>query len=855
MKLTTHWTEKSFEKEATGGKAAALGRLSREGIDVPDWFVVLPSAMLRSLPEGDGRCLAMVDGSAGAQEILMPLEPSAAVAEEIEVRLAALGGGLFAVRSSAADEDSEGQSHAGQLESFLDVPPAEVKARVADVWRSGFSERVFAYRKASGLDGPPSPPAVIVQRMVPSEYAGVAFSADPVTGRRDVRVVAAVRGLGDQLVDGSQAGETYKVTREGRILQAPATALLREGQVQRIASMTSDCASLFGRPQDVEWAIEGNVLYTLQSRPITSLTNFPDPSEPIQVWDNSNIAESYNGVTTPLTFSFARKAYEHVYRQFVRILGVPESRIAANADVFPRMLGLLRGRVYYNLISWYRVLAMLPGYSINREFMEQMMGVRRGLPEEAQAQLAADGKRNPILETFTVVRTLVGLLTAHASLAHRKRQFLRRVDRSLDRRIDDLAEMRIDELAAEYRLLESRLLPNWDAPLVNDFFAMIWFGVLRKLCSRWLGDTTGGMANELVVGRIEVISAEPARRIIEMASLVRPDRELARVLAEGEPWEIRQAVRQHPEFAKSIRDYLQRFGDRCLEELKLESPTLGDDPTPLYRSIAAMASISNWEEQKESPLVGAGTDKTSRIGNLSRMRRLVFRWVLGQARKRVADRENLRFERTRVFGRVRRIFVELGKRLYSHGNIEEPRDVFYLTVDEILGLADATAVGHDLRVLIDSRRNDFAAYRRGPAPPDRFSTRGFSSMEPLAEASAEPSAMPEGNERAGTPCCRGRVRGLARVVFDPKNATIRAGEILVANRTDPGWVLLFPAAAGLIVETGSLLSHSAIVSRELGLPSVVGVDGATQWLKDGDLIELDGATGRVVKLENPSENA
>ncbi|WP_243689552.1 hypothetical protein, partial [Geotalea toluenoxydans] len=121
-------------------------------------------------------------------------------------------------------------------------------------------------------------------------------------------------------------------------------------------------------------------LYLLQSRPITSLATLPDPDGGLNIWDNSNIVESYGGVTTPLTFSFARHIYEGVYRQFCRIMAVPADAIAANERIFPRMLGLVRGRVYYNLLNWYRLLAMLPGFTSNRRFMEQMMGLRRAFP-------------------------------------------------------------------------------------------------------------------------------------------------------------------------------------------------------------------------------------------------------------------------------------------------------------------------------------------------------------------------------------------------------------------------------------------------------------------------------------------
>jgi pyruvate,water dikinase len=241
------------------------------------------------------------------------------------------------------------------------------------------------------------------------------------------------------------------------------------------------------------------------------------------------------------------------------------------------------------------------------------------------------------------------------------------------------------------------------------------------------------------------------------------------------------------------------------------------------------------------------------------IRRVVFAWVLRHTRARVRDRENLRFERTRVFGRVRRLFVELGKRFTAVGALDDPRDVFYLTIDEALGWPGATSAGSDIRALASVRKADFARYRELPAPADRFETRGmvhvghdFAPPVRLADGQggsvASDGALPDGDTRRGTGCYPGVVRGIARVVRDPRDAALEAGEILVAERTDPGWVMLFPAARGLLVERGSLLSHSAIVARELGLPAVVAIDGLTSWLESGDEVELDGRTGEVRRL-------
>jgi pyruvate,water dikinase len=226
------------------------------------------------------------------------------------------------------------------------------------------------------------------------------------------------------------------------------------------------------------------------------------------------------------------------------------------------------------------------------------------------------------------------------------------------------------------------------------------------------------------------------------------------------------------------------------------------------------------------------------------LRRALFFWVLRNARGRVRDRENLRLERTRLFGRVRSLFVELGKRFHERRLLDHPRDVFYLQVDEVLGYVEGTVTGTDLRALAALRRREFAACEEGPAPPDRFETRGIVYENDIF-ASTQPTPGRGGDERRGIGCCPGRVRGRARVVRDPHGALLEKGDILVAERTDPSWILLFPLAAGLVVERGSLLSHSAIVAREMGIPAVVSLSGATGWIRDGDEVELDGASGAV----------
>jgi pyruvate,water dikinase len=437
--------------------------------------------------------------------------------------------------------------------------------------------------------------------------------------------------------------------------------------------------------------------------------------------------------------------------------------------------------------------------------------------------------------------------------------FHARVDRVLaPLRGADLATWDEDRLVALYRRLEDELLRHWRAPLVNDFFAMIHFGLLCRLIERWVPEAPPTLANDLLCGEGGIISTEPAREVMQLARRVAEDPELARLLDEPvQPAAVMSRLAREPrhaEFHRALGRYIERFGDRCLEELKLETVTLREDPAfliQMIRSYAVRGTVDPDAQSAREAGIRSSAEALVR-SRLQGLRRGTFFWVLAHTRRRVRDRENLRFERTRVFGVVRRVFVALGNRLAAAGRIDAPRDVFYLTIDELLAAAAGATL--DLGPLVASRRAEFEAYERMPAPPDRFETRG----EPTLVFGAESAEVPTGadatrtpvmGELRGTGCCPGVVRERVRVVRDPRDARDVTGKILVAERTDPGWTLLFPAVRGLLVQRGSLLSHSAIVAREMGLPCVVGVAGLLDTLRDGELVEMDGASGRILRLE------
>ena len=846
-----------------GGKARALAESARAGLAVPPWFVLSPAAFWSSLGAEERRRL---DACASDEEVVAlvgSVQPSAEARAALAGAFEALAsdGGHVAVRSSASDEDGAAHSYAGQLDSVLHVDRARLADAVATVWRSGFSGRILQYRRQHGLPLPPPAPAVLVQRMIEARCAGVAFSADPVSGRRGVAVVSAVPGLGTALVSGESDADTYHVDRAGAIIARHATQaapVLTDEEVRAVTALARQAARHFGRAQDIEWAYDGDALYLLQSRPITSLALLPDPDAELRLWDNSNIVESYSGVTTPLTFSFASEIYEHVYRQFCRVMYVPEGAVAASDEAFGNMLGLVRGRLYYNLLNWYRVLALLPGFAMNRRFMEQMMGVREGLPDSLVLEIEARGTGARLVDGAYFVRTLVGLVGQHFTLDRRVAAFTARLDAALAPPVPPLSDRRPDELAAHYRELRQKLLLSWDAPLVNDFFAMIFYGQLRTLCARWCGDTEGTLQNDLVSGQGGLVSAEPVVRLKRLAALASRDPALVALLTTGSASEVVAASTAHPEFAAEYRAYLDRFGERSANELKLETATLLDEPLPLLRTVGTLARQAMGDAA--GPTTPEWTGEALRDRARSRLReslrghpvrRAVFNWVLKHARARVRDRENLRLERTRLFGRVRRIFLEIGRRLHELGVLQTPRDIFYLEVDEVLSFLDGRSTTVAIAELVALRQREFHGYKQLPAPDDRFETRGPAYLG-HAFRRASPAPAGQGETRQGLGCCPGVIRGPVRVVTDPNYVDLERRAVLVAEHTDPGWIMVFPSALGVLVERGSMLSHAAIVARELGIPAVVSVPGLTSWLRDGDWVELDGSTGIVRRIDAPS---
>lgn len=885
-----------------GGKAKNLAILTRAGIPVPEWFCIsshvfdeyLDLHQLRRVlvPQEDLEAFA-----SRVEKSFLAHPLPAAFEKELEFKLSQLGwmDAFLAVRSSGLDEDSKDHSFAGLFSSFLfQKGIAAISESIRRSWASSFSARALSYRQQRGILSPQQKMGVVIQRMVNAEVAGVLFTRNPLNPLdRNHLVIESVWGLGEGLVSGELEADHFVVDRasglirESRLAEkshamrrAPQSGIQKEpvigsmiqdaslqpAQVLELKNAALKLETVGGCPQDIEWAIENGKISFVQMRPVTSLPpeSFYDPQvngNEATLWDNSNIIESYSGVTSPFTFSYASHAYHQVYRQFALMMKVPEKVILDQEFRLRNMLGMVRGRIYYNLINWYRLLMMMPGSAGNPAFMETMMGVKKSLSSEHQKVF--DFMKNPPQYGFAFQLNLVAVSLwrfwkSDSIIREFKEHFTALYNEG---RRQDFRSWSLQRQIEYFLYLQKEILPRWRAPIVNDFLCMVFFGLLKKLTEKWVqsGDEGASLQNDLLCGQGDLESTEPTKMLMRIAKSI----DLGE--ASFRSWFISHTADEvwkglvngkNPEVYIQFKKFLDLYGFRCVNELKFEERDLHDDPGFVVGNVSSYVrmktySIEAMEERENQIRNQAESIVKQKVGGLKQW---VYFWILKHARKAVRNREDLRFDRTKSYGLVRHLMRAVGGNFVKLGLIDNEFDLFYLTLDEIISFVEGRLPTQSIRDLVNIRKPVFDEYRKTPSPPDRFVTYGA-----VGVSMAYPSVLDAGdllkdlkpksddpNLLFGTPCCPGIVEGVVRVAHELKDTENLQGEILVTSRTDPGWVPLYPSCSGLLIERGSLLSHSAVVARELGLPTIVGISGGLMTrLRSGQKVRIDAGKGEV----------
>lgn len=874
-----------------GGKAHGLARLVQAGARVPWWTVIDVDAFHAHLSRGDMKALlnrtlqsseiADIDDAAESLRTAIvetPLDENLVLAIETMMK----GRGPVAVRSSAVGEDGATRSFAGMYETSLFRTDAQqVIDAVRRCWASAFNARSLAYRRQHGGEIETPSVAVVIQDMVDGSVSGVLFTNNPVTGSASELLISASWGLGEGVVNGSCNTDDIVISHEGREVSVAigdkdirfirdmnggvCEEQVPEGQrklrcldltqTSALATEALRVATEFGAPQDIEWTLHDDELVLLQARPITTQVQSTDLTALGQwrtVWDNSNIQESFNGITLPLTFSWAAAVYEVIFRDTLRMIGVRERVVTEHAPVLRNMVGLVSGRVYYNINNWYRVLQLAPSFERNKTDVEKMIGLEHPVDFIEGVHLTLAEKLRKIPQLLPVAATLGWRMVNRRKLI---REFLREVGDAVDRiRRDASSAQGLGELLdlADDGL---RLFDRWSVQILNDLYLSNQAGRARRL----IAATEGVDSEELVAGLLAaqeaIESLQPTMILMTLAVTIRGDDDLRTALFSGSQLDSLEAVRDRsPAIARQLDYFIDRFGDRCMGEQKLETISLRQDSsfvTSVLRNYVSDPDIDpeRFEDAQRERQVEF---ERAALTSLSRRERKRLIRIMRKARAAVSARESMRLTRTRIVGTGRAIYCEVGRLLAQAGELGDSRDIFYLTMEEIRAFADGRSIAADLDALVRARKVEFAGYEDNE-PPNQFETFGPPYSKTRRYASQETVESQTGRVLHGTGCWPGIVEGEVQVVLSPTDDLAVSGKILTTIRTDPGWGPLFPSVKGLLIERGSPLSHSAVLSRELGIPAVVGVPGLMATIRSGERVRLDGGAGIVERLDEPVE--
>lgn len=828
------------DRRKTGGKGYQLASLKQAGYRVPPFFVLTTeffSAFLgekeeeyRDLlsnyePSSLPKIRALIEGREFSEQ--MRKEFSEALQRQFE------SGDLLALRSSAVDEDGETHSFAGMMETFLNVSRDEdLEGLIKACYLSCFSDRAMEYRRGHGLINEEMAMAVIVQKMVEAEVSAVMFTTDPQTNDPDKLLISAVEGLGEGLVSGEKNSHDVIVDIFGDIVTRSEGFPLSDEKIREVAALGREIEDLHEkkRARDIELCVSKGEIYLLQDRLITTYRHI-DKREFRTILDNSNIIESYSGVTTPLTFSFAREVYEKIYRQTLKGFYISEEDIESVGEDLRQMICFYENKVYYRLNSWYRMTALYPGYEKNKRYMENMMGVKVELKEsESRAKLR-------LMKIY--LRFGYKLLRIRRDSEAFVKKFERLTSPYANNRFEGYADK---DLLKVYRDLEEAILDDFTTPITNDMGAMVFFGLLsEKLKKKKIKDSEG-LIGKILSKQGNVESVKQSLALMEIVNEIWDDEELLQEFRRSSIEELRSRLKDGREVNRRLLDYIDNYGARAMDELKLETVTLQEDSTFLFQTLKNYLKM----EGKVPVYQIEEVDEGELYRQVSFLEKQLLKVLVGITKYFVRNRELLRLRRTYIYAIVRNIFLRFGHNFEARGILEHYRDVFFLTKDEVFSLAEGK--DFDVRERIEQRKEEYETNKEKKIY-ERMYFYGEVAEETMIPIFSRQEILEHDETMLyGVAGGGGVVEGRVKYVTDPADADVD-GYILMAQRTDPGWTVLFPMAKAVIIERGSVLSHSAVIAREMGLTLVVGVRGLTDRVKDGMKVRVDGIRGSIELME------
>jgi rifampicin phosphotransferase len=798
----------------------------------------------------------------------------------IESILRELPNELLVVRSSAVGEDSHTAAFAGQLDSLLHVQPTLLTLldAIRACWASYWSSRVLFYQRTRGvsLQGM----AVLIQPQINATYSGILFTRSPTEVGSQTMMIEYCAGLGDGLAAGHVT--PARVSLDRKTLRTQDThqhgnSLLDDKYLIELATIGLKLEDYFQTPQDIEWSLDHcGQLVLLQSRPITTLSHASQASTlkyPV-VWSNVNVNENYPDPVCPLLFSIAQRAYYHYFRNLGVAFGIADWRIAKMERALQQIVGAQGGRLYYNLSNIHDVLRSAPFDEALIASFNLFVGADRDASSQAEDGSWQGNRRGKIRQTCELI--WIGLCTSWNLLwmASRVIRFENRTDQfALDCRAalaTQCAEpARRDRLLSQFREFLEIRCHGWLEASMADAAAMISYSAWQRFVRfHFSEDQDSSLHNSLLKGLCDVVSGKPALELWEISRRIRSDQQLKNLFASSTDHEVLAAVQSEPRFAgfqSDLQVYLATWGFRCSGELMLTVPSLQEQPELLVSMLRTYAAQDgppprlqlDQQQQQRKEATGRLVSqlRTQKIvkwlpwPNKATLALFLLRWT----QQAISCRERARLKQAMLYQCLRRICLALGELQVQKGSLDANDDLLYLNCEEIEAYFSGGALfPREFCELIHSRRKQLQQFSK-VRPPDTFSLAvgeawTADNSEHTHDSNAQVVAS-QSNTWSGQGVCGGVVKGTSKVLRDVSEAAkLSAGDILVTRQTDPGWGPVFLLIRGLVMERGGMLSHGAIMAREYGLPTVVGVPHVTTTISTGQSLLVDGDRGIVQRI-------
>ncbi|WP_028546131.1 phosphoenolpyruvate synthase [Paenibacillus taiwanensis] len=872
-----------FSLPYVGGKGANLGEMCRAGFPVPNGFCVTTLAYQLLLQGSEKMDQMLKELSMLKQEDTESIRlwgerirdhifsmPMPVLIEDAIVSLWKMLGSdkAYAVRSSATAEDLPNASFAGQQDTYLNVRGCEqLLHAVKRCWASLFTDRAILYRIKNRFDHRQVLLSVVVQQMVFPEVSGIMFTADPLSGRRGTVSIDASFGLGEALVSGVVSADLYQV-RSGKLIKKQVsnkkTAIyaLPEGgtvttelpidrqecqamddrKIIELANLGQSIEAHYGSEQDIEWGMEGDKLYILQSRPITTL--YPIPKLPDQKW---RVLLSFGHIQM-MTDCMRPLAISVISALTAFLKEEPDKE----SDFFFYPSG---GRMF---IDFTAPLKIKPVRKVVLNVLGSMDAKLAAASAEAVLHEGFRSRRLSGKDVFRVARVILPLAIKRITQVRRclttdpkktaawGTSFIEEVVRQNERA---LAETTGAERLVRIRQQLGRMIPDIVTRVATGFVAgVLTAGALKRQLTKSFGEEQAqaymSHLNKSLPGNV---TSDMGLDLGDLADSVRDYPEVINFLQQAnyEDYQTKlQSCQGGSLFLELLHAFIEKHGMRCSGEIDITKSRWSEDPTLILPSLLSLLRTSSAGDHRRKFQQGLEEAKQAEqqiLDQVGGIKRRKLQKQINRYRYLMGMREHHKFVVVKHFAIYKKIWMEEAHKLVKQGVLIHETDIFFLSIEQVIALIDGSN-DLDVRTTVAERK------RLNEIDHERFVPRVITSEGEVLTGKVKGGRAPEG-ALAGTAVSAGVVEGIARIVLKPEKAQLNPGEILVAPFTDPGWTPLFAAAVGLVIEVGGLMSHGSVIAREYGIPAVAGIDNATVVIKDGVRLRLNGTEGYVEVLE------